>query len=433
MRKKLQDKKGLAASSDADTLLRAAKIAQRQAEVRQESDKYWREKDLLQRELQIFEVSPPPGVSALKVNQIVRDLRELLGRRNALYRREVALVDEIEKLDSLANQLRSIDGNPKIKANAKANLEDAMGQINLDLKIVAQERADIMGAFRELQTFEFGGTPPNQYADFGFDPAPHSKRTKLKDDTPQSLVLDTMKITEFLNRNYDKLQQHNPKLAAELESIVKYLSGGDFTREYSSPNVQEELEKLAAKKSETKTKQSQKAAAENKEKAVRQYKEKLVAAGKELISSDYQVIKHKASQANLHMYQQDFEAFMQDSDMYRAYYGEIEEEVLSKVSQANKLMVGGNTAMMGMMQEELGKQHEASLRLNNLDIEVARRRAELEREKLDLDILRLKAQRDAPSEQDELMAAMKDFTRLLSSAHQTNAELLRDVAQVPSK
>ncbi len=408
-------------------------MSQKKGEVRSEADKYWREKDLLQRELQIFEVNPPPGVNALKVNQIVRDLRELLERRRALYQREVSLVEELEKLDLMAGQLRGLDGNPKIKAHAKANLEDAMGQINLDFKIVAQERTDIMSAFRDLQTFEFGGTPPNQYANFGFDPAPRSKRGQLHPETQQNLVLDTMKITEFLNHNYDKLQKRNPKLASELEAVVRYLNGGDFTRQYESPNVQQELDKLAAKKTEAKHRQSQQAAAENKEKALREYKQKLVQAGKDLISSDYEIIKHRAGQADLHLYQEDFETFLRESDMYRAYYGDLDEDLLRKLAQTNKSMVSSNTAMMGVMRDELDRKQEATLKMDNLDVELARRRAELEREKLDIDILRLKAQQESPSTQEELLAAMKDFSKLLSSAHQTQAEMIKDVAWVRSR
>jgi hypothetical protein len=82
------------------------------------------------------------------------------------------------------------------------------------------------------------------------------------------------------------------------------------------------------------------------------------------------------------------------------------------------------------MQEELVRQHEEKLRMDNLDIELARRRAELEREKLDHDILRLKAQSEAPSPQQELITAMKDFSKLLSSAHQTHAEMIKDVSWV---
>lgn len=414
-----------------DVVFRASKVVALRENIKMESQKYFHEKDLILREIQIFEMNPS-NMGPERTNQLLRDLREILKRRNTLHSREVSLLEDIDKIERMTGQAKNASHDRKLLANVRSNLEDAMGQVAMDIRFIEKERTNIMNDFKELRTYEYGGTPLNEYSKYGFTPQ-GAPDPNLRDEGP-TLAMDAMKITEFLNKNYDRLYTKNPKLAKELEAIVKYLQGGDFTRQYDSPDagdVQRGLDKIAAKKTHHDFQRARKIEKQNKAQALKDYKDKLERAGKEVMNLDYEQVKMRSKAADRHVYQGGFDDFTRESPMHQAVYGNPERDALEGLLSANQKMMAQNGITASLMKREVESRQDKAYEKNMLELELAKRKAQLEKEKMELEIMKTNQVRNKkPIESKIMLNAMSNFTDTMGVMQNNYSNILKEVMQV---
>ena len=414
-----------------DVVFRASKVVALRQNIKMESQKYFHEKDLILREIQIFEMNPS-SMGVARTNQLLKELREILKRRNILHSREVSVLEDIDKLDRIICQAKNASHDRKLLTNVRSNLEETMGQVSMDINFIQKERDVIMNDFQDLRTYEYGGTPPNEYSKYRFKPdgAPDPD---IRDEGP-TLALDSMKIAEFLNNNYDRLNDKNPKLANELESIVKYLQGGDFTRHYKSPDaddVQRGLDKIATKKSHHDFQRARKIEKQNKAQALKDYKNKLEKAGKEIINLEYQNTKMRGKAADNYAYKGNFDDFAEESPMYNALYGNHENDALEGLLSANQKVVYQNGLTTSLMKKEIESRHDRAYNKSMLDIELANKKALLEKEKLEYYLMKTHhARNKKPIESKIMLNAMTSFTDTMGVMQNNYASILKEVLQV---
>lgn len=428
---KVTEKNAKAAESDVDVVFRASKLILQKDQFKQISEKHWQEKDLILREIQIFETNPS-NVDVRKTNEILRNLRDILKRRTALHEKEETLIDDITQMERLTAQIKNTDQDSKLRSHARANLEGVLGKLMIDIKGIDRERNNIMEEFQNLRTFEFGGTQPSDYGKLGFN-AKGVPDPQVKDEGP-NLALDAIKITEFLNKNYDKLYKKNPKLAKELEAIVKYLQGSDFTREFKSPDagdMQRNLDQIEVKKANMDHQQARKIEKQNKAAALKEYQSKLEKAGREMLAVDYNGTKNKSQAANDYAYGGNFEGFVGESPMYQALYGKPEKDALEGLLEANKRVIANNGNTAGLLKDEISKNEEKRYGKTLLDMELSKKRALLEKEKMELEIAKEYAKREKkPIESKVMFNAMSNMTDTMGMMHDNYSNLIKTALEV---
>ena len=426
------DKKSkLGHDPDADLVFRASKISMSKPRFDQETEKYWQEKELIQRDIQLFETNPP-AVSASKINEILLNLRDVLRRRNALHAREASVSDDMLKLEKLMEQLRNTEEGSRLRSSARANLNDAVDSISLDIKFIDRERTEIINDFQSLRTFEFGGTPLNEYHKYGISAATGKKvpEKPLSADGP-GLALDTIRVAEFLNQHYDRLYESNPQLAKELENIVRYLNGGDFSRKYNPVSAEEELDKVTAKKLHKNNLKKQEQERRNQELAAREYKMALRKAGKEIMNFDREVVVAKNEAARGVAYNYDMEAFKNQSSAYQVLYGEESQRyVMRDLVNSNQMMVRTNNAMSNMITEGIARTNRSQNDLTARELEIAVLKAKIEKEKLELETARMNSERKSNTHNKQMLNAVQDYNQILSGMQKNYSSLIKDIAQV---
>ena len=417
-----QTKKAAQGETDTELVFRAATFVAKRGRLQQEVNKYFGEKDLIVRELQLFEVSPP-NMGAAEINRTLGVLRDSLRRRNALYEKECQVVEDLGHLERQIDRFKFAEPG-RIKDSAKANLQEMLTSLTQDVQYLENEKTTIMKEFNGVKTFEFSPEPPNEYNKLGMSQG--DPRQNSQPNEGPGLAVDAMRIAEYLNTNYDKLQQNNPRLALELENIVKYLKGGDFTRQYKPAQIQEEIDKVETRRLEADKQKKKDQEARMKAKSTQEQKKKLQTAGAEMLNQDLAEVMLRDLQAQEYFSRNDYgiEDVMQDGMLYNALYGnQPEPPIVRQILDANQEVVKTNTFLTKVMQEQIELKEREADQIAFMESEYLKKKQELEAASIQLEIEKLNRLRNDRSEEMMLLRAIEDL----------NSAVISTQAQIASK
>ena len=170
---------------------------------------------------------------------------------------------------------------------------------------------------------------------------------------------------------------------------------------------------------------------ENKAKALKEYQSKLEKAGHEVLNVEYQGVRQRDAAAKGHVYQNDLETFIGESSMYQALYGKPERDSLEGLLNANKKVIQTNGVTAGLLKDQVNKNEEKAYKKSMLDMELAKKKAQLEKEKMEIDIMKANAQKEKrPIESKMMFNAMSSLTDTMGVMHDNYANLLKGVMDV---